>query len=175
MIIIRLALLLLLPLSVAARAQTSSSGSAAEEMTVITADKLLYDYRNQFAVFDNNVIVVDPQMRLTSDKLTVRFDESNQIQFIEARGQVYIEQEAQGFTARAELATYHVKEGKIVLEDSPQVLREGKILQGGTITYWRFLDKLESINAKLIIPSKDREKAGAPLAPPVGHKKEVAP
>ena len=130
--------------SMGALAQGPASSGTAEEMTVITSDKLLYDYRNQFAVFDDNVVVVDPQMKLTADKLTVRFDKNNQIQFIEARGQVYIEQAARGFTARAELVTYHVKEGKIVMEDSPQVVREGKILQGGKITYWRFQDKLES-------------------------------
>ena len=155
--------------SLGALAQGPASSGGAEEMTVITSDKLLYDYRNQFAVFDDNVVVVDPQMKLTSDKLTVRFDKNNQIQFIEARGQVYIEQAARGFTARAELVTYHVKEGKIVLEDNPQVVREGKILQGGKITYWRFHDKLESSEGtKLIIPSSDRNKAGAPGILPGG-------
>lgn len=157
-------LLLLLGLgSVPAFSQGPASAGAPEQMTVITSDRLLYDYRNQFAVFDDNVVVIDPQMKLTADKLTVRFDKNNQVQFIEARGQVYIDQQAQNFTARAEMVTYHVKEGKIVLEDNPQVVRNGSILQGGVITYWRFEDRLTSDKGtKLIIPSKEKDRAGQP-------------
>ena len=42
-----------------------------DEVTVITSDRLLYDYKNAFAVFDDNVVVIDPDLKLTSDHLLV--------------------------------------------------------------------------------------------------------
>ena len=50
-----------------------------DEVTVITSDRLLYDYKNAFAVFDDNVVVIDPDLKLTSDHLLVRFDENGEV------------------------------------------------------------------------------------------------
>ena len=128
-----------------------------DEVTVITSDRLLYDYKNAFAVFDDNVVVIDPDLKLTSDNLLVRFDENGEVEFLEAKGQVYIQQE--GLTARSELATYDVKKATIILQVNPMVQREGAMLTGDTVIYYRDEGRLECFpNARLIIPSDKRGK-----------------
>jgi len=134
-----------------------------EEVTVITSERLLYDYNNAFAVFEENVVVVDPKLRLTCDRMTVRFNEKGELNFLEARGQVYIQQDDK--TARAEMATYDVADGKIVLEVNPQVMRGGSILQGGKITFWRNENKMHvEGGSRLIIPPSDKVDPTAPPA-----------
>ena len=128
-----------------------------DEVTVITSDRLLYDYKNAFAVFEDNVVVIDPDLKLTSDHLLVRFDENGEVESLEAKGQVYIQQE--GLTARSELATYDVKKATIILQVNPMVQREGAMLTGDKIIYYRDEGRLECFpNARLIIPSDKRGK-----------------
>lgn len=137
------------------------TGLSTNDVTVITSERLVYDYNQAFAIFETNVVVVDPNLRLTCDKMTVRFNEKGDMNFLEARGQVYIQQDDK--TARAELATYDVAEGKIVLENNPQVMSGATILQGGKITFWRFQNRMESDGgSRLIIPPSEKKGAGLP-------------
>lgn len=116
------------------------SDSEEEKVTVITSDSLLFDYAKQFALFKGNVVVVDPGLRLTGDELTVYFDENDDVERIIAKGNTVIQME--DLNSRSEMATYEVKEGKIVLEGKPQVNRGRSVLQAEEITYWRFENKL---------------------------------
>ena len=126
-------------------------------MTVITSDHLLYDYKNAFAVFTDNVVVIDPKLKLTSDKLIVRFDEKGEVNFIEATGQVFIEQDE--ITARAEKATYDTVEGKIILTVNPLVQRGDAMLTGDKVIYYRNDGRLECYpHARLIIPAGEKGK-----------------
>lgn len=128
-----------------------------EGLTVITSDHLLYDYKNAFAVFTDNVVVIDPKLKLTADKLLVRFDEKGDVSFIEAKGQVFIEQD--DVTARAEVAEYDLAEGKIVLSVNPLVQRGDAMLTGDKVIYHRNDGRLECFpNARLIIPSDEKGK-----------------
>lgn len=141
--------------------EAATPSLSTDDVTVITSERLLYDYNQAFALFEDNVVVVDPDLRLTCDKMTVRFNEKGDMNFLEARGQVYIKQDDK--TARAELATYDVAEGKIVLENNPQVMSGATILQGGKITFWRFQNKMESTGgSRLIIPPSGKKGAGLP-------------
>ncbi|MFT7511814.1 MAG: lipopolysaccharide transport protein LptA [Candidatus Omnitrophota bacterium] len=142
-------------LAAAPAAAPAVKARKSDEVTVITADRLLYDYKNAFAVFEDNVVVIDPGLKLTSDKLLVRFDEKGEVEFIEAKGQVYIQTE--GLTARSEVATYDVKKATIVLQVNPVVQREGAMLTGDKVIYYRDEGRLECFpNARLIIPSDQR-------------------
>jgi lipopolysaccharide transport protein LptA len=155
-------------LALAAQAQNPSAPAAAaapkpagDQTTVITSDRLTYDYNKAYALFQDHVVVVDPSLKLTSDELEVKFDEKGDVAFLQARGQVFIQQAEK--TARAELASYFVKEGKIVLEKNPQVMQGGKILQGGRITFWRMQNRMEvDQGTQMIIPNSDREDAAIP-------------
>ena len=108
---------------------------AEEEVTIITADQLTADYKKHFAMFEGNVVVTDPQMQLTSEKLTVTFDNNNKIKSIKAEGKVNIRQTDK--VAKAETATYDIESGKIVLAGKPRVMRGKDMLEGEEITMFR--------------------------------------
>ncbi|MFH0908081.1 MAG: LptA/OstA family protein [bacterium] len=115
--------------------QVAKPQSATEDLTVITSDKLTFDYKKHYALFENNVVVVDPQMKLMSERMTVTFNESNKVENIRAEGKVVIVQEDK--TANSDLATYNVNTGEIVLTGHPTVTRGRDVLRGEKITFWR--------------------------------------
>ncbi len=111
-----------------------------EVATVITSERLTFDQSEQYALFEENVIVRDPGLRMRADRLTVFFDDANQAERIEAIGRVIIQQEET--TAWAGKATYDVVSGKILLEDQPRIRRGRDVLEGDTITFWRDTNKM---------------------------------
>jgi lipopolysaccharide export system protein LptA len=113
---------------------------AADDVTVITSDRLTFDYSKQYALFDGNVIVTDPEMKLTSDKLTVRFSEENDVETIIAEGNVRIWQADK--VATGGHAKYEVASGRIQLTRDPKVRRGKDLLEGTTITFWRDENKM---------------------------------
>jgi lipopolysaccharide export system protein LptA len=115
--------------------QAAKPGSATEDLTVITSDKLTFDYKKHYALFEDNVVVVDPQMKLMSDRMTVTFNESNKVESIRAEGKVLIVQDDK--TANSDLAIYNVGTGEIVLTGHPTVTRGKDVLRGEKITFWR--------------------------------------
>jgi lipopolysaccharide export system protein LptA len=124
-----------LPVAFAQQPAAAPKSGAAEQVTVITSDRLTFDYQNQYAVFEKNVMVTDPDMQLASDKLTVQFDESGKAQTIKAEGRVTITQADK--TSQSAVATYDVATGKIVLAGKPRVTRGRDVLEGDVITFWR--------------------------------------
>ncbi len=105
------------------------------EATVITSESLVYEGENMVAVFKNEVRVIDPRIRLSADKMTVRFGEDNSIIHIEAEGDVYIVQEDR--QSWSQMAAYDVPTGEIVLDGDPLIRRGMDMLQGDRITFWR--------------------------------------
>ncbi len=127
------------------------------DYTVITSDKLTYDAQAFFAVFEGNVVVSDPSMKMKSERLTVRFNETNEVENILAEGRVVMSQADK--RAWAAKATYDLTTGKIVLEGSPRVMRGKDLLLGDTITFWRDENRMVcEPRARLIIYP---EKGGA--------------
>jgi len=113
-----------------------------ERITEITSEKLLFDYEKRQAVFTGNVVVVDPDLQLTGDKLVVYMTEDDQVEKLDAEGNVEITME--GMQSRSGRAVYTLNDGKVVLTERPQVAREGSILQAETIYYWREENRLEA-------------------------------
>ncbi len=108
---------------------------AEEEVTIITSDQLTADYKQHFALFEGHVVVTDPQMQLTSEKLTLTFDTNNKIKTIKAEGKVNIRQTDK--LAKSDVATYDIDSGKIVLSGKPRVMRGKDMLEGEIITMFR--------------------------------------
>ena len=79
---------------------------ASPDATVVTADKLTFDYTQKFALFDGNVLVNDPRMQLSAQRLTIIFTEHGGAQTVKAEGKVLLTQGDK--KARAEVATYDV-------------------------------------------------------------------
>jgi lipopolysaccharide export system protein LptA len=124
-----------------------------EEVTVITSVRLTFDYRNQYALFEENVVVTDPQLRMNADRLLVEFDEAGDPKTIKAEGGVRLTQEE--LTADSDVATYDVVTGRIELTGNPRVRRGRDILSGDRILFWRDEEKMIcEPNAKLVIYSQ---------------------
>ena len=111
-----------------------------EQNTVITSDRLFYDYKQKFALFQTNVVVVDPRIKITADQMTVFFDESNKVAAIKCESagnnRVHISQEDK--VASSTLATYEVKSGNITLTGgSPEVISGHDRMTGDPIIFNR--------------------------------------
>ena len=128
---------------------------ASPTATVVTADKLTFDYIKKFALFENNVLVNDPRLQLSADRLTIIFTEDGGAQTLKAEGKVLLTQGEK--KARSDVATYDVVSGKIVLAGGPpQVMQGRNILEGEVITFWRDEQKLEcKPRARLVVYSED--------------------
>ncbi len=128
---------------------------ASPDATVITADKLTFDYLQKFALFENNVLVNDPRLQLSANRLTVIFTEEGGAQTIKAEGKVLLTQGDK--KARADVAAYDVASGRIVLAGGPpQVMQGRNILEGEVITFWRDQQRVEcKPRARLVVYSED--------------------
>ena len=141
-----------------ARAALDDDGRSLEaspDATVVTADKLTFDYIKKFALFENNVLVNDPRLQLSANRLTIVFTEDGGAQTIKAEGKVLLTQGDK--KARSDVATYDVPSGKIVLAGGPpQVMQGRNILEGEVITFWRDEQRLEcKPRARLVVYSED--------------------
>lgn len=102
--------------------------------TVITSRRLSLDQEQRRAVFEENVLVVDGDLTLTADKMTVIMSPSNTVQTIHAEGRIHATQGDRVAIARR--ADYDSREGKIVLTGDPKLQQGRDILKGDTITFW---------------------------------------
>lgn len=129
--------------------------AAAERVTEITSDKLFFDYEGKQAVFTGNVVVTDPDLQLTANKLVVTMTADDQIERLDAEGNVEIKME--GLHSRSGKAVYLLVEGKVILTDRPQVSREGSVMQAEKITYWRLENRIEAFPQARIIMFREGE------------------
>ena len=143
----------------AALADDGCSLEASPTATVVTAEKLTFDYIKKFALFENNVLVNDPRLQLSANRLTIVFTEDGGAQTIKAEGKVLLTQGDK--KARSDVATYDVASGKIVLAGGPpQVMQGRNILEGEVITFWRDEQRLEcKPKARLVVYSEDFDEA----------------
>ena len=141
--------------ALAALEDDGRSLEAAADATVVTADKLTFDYIKKFALFENNVVVNDPRLQLNANRLTIIFTEDGGAQTIKAEGKVLLTQGDK--KARADVAVYEVATGRIVLSGGPpQVMQGRNILEGEVITFWRDQQRLEcKPRARLVVYSED--------------------
>ena len=123
--------------------------------TVITATQLSFDQQKRRAVFEDNVVVTDREIKILCDRLEVFFTEDNKVDRIEAAGRVSIVRN--DLKATGEKATYDMKDGKVQLTGNPRIQRDQDTLTGETVTLWRNSKRiLCEPNARLVI-SSDQE------------------
>ena len=105
-----LPMLMICGIMVLPEAFAQSGKNETSQVTVITSDKLTFDYKQHYALFERNVVVTDPDMKLRCNELTARFDDKNKVQEILATQNVQIEQEDK--IAMAGKAVYKVITGE---------------------------------------------------------------
>lgn len=116
---------------VAADPSAGSTGDAG--VTVITSEMMTFKYKEKHAVFQNDVVVVDPRMKLYSDKMTVFFDEDNKAKSIKAEGNVIIAQD--DIRARGTHVEYDVAAEEITMTGEPMIVKGKTLCSAGLIKY----------------------------------------
>ena len=119
--------------SVLSQSDLLSGMEDSDQVTVITSEKLTFDYKQKFALFEDDVVAVDPQMKLTCNKLVVWFDKDGEAKVIKAEGNVRMAQDDK--VAESGEAVYDLRKRKVVLTKSPRVQQGRDFLEGTVITY----------------------------------------
>lgn len=126
--------------------------------TTITSREMSYDYKRSIAIFQDDVVVIDPQVRLETDTLTVLFDSTNEIKSVTAVGNVRIKSEDKSATCNK--AIYLAQSGEILLTGNARLMRNNDVLEGRQITFWLNEERVLCKPGKLIIYS-GQERSGA--------------
>ena len=104
--------------------------------TVITSDKLDFDYEELVALFDGNVVVKDQQFTLKADRMIVFIEkDTNEIKRVDASGKVHVTTTG-GMTATCGKATYTRKNGQIIIQINPVVTKGENVITGNKMSVW---------------------------------------
>lgn len=138
---------------ISAAKSTVSPVSAAEVVsaetnavpTRITAKRMEYDYKEAVALFDEDVVVTDPKFRMTSEKMIVFFQGTNEMKQLVVIGNVSISNDNR--TAVCEKAVYTKATGQIVMTGNAVLQRVGQgeagKVTGDRITIWVDEERIE--------------------------------
>ena len=80
-------------LAAPALAELADNGQSLElspDATVVTADKLTFDYTRRFALFEGNVLVNDPRLQLSAGRLTIILGEDGSARTVKAEDHVLL-------------------------------------------------------------------------------------
>ncbi len=113
--------------------QTGNSESNA--VTVITSKELFFDYKAKTVHFEQNVHVQDSKLQMDCETLEVRFSEKNEINWIEALGNVKLFHEKR--EAYAGRVVYDIKTDEFLLEKNPKLVDGRNWLMGEQIRFGR--------------------------------------
>jgi lipopolysaccharide export system protein LptA len=101
--------------------------------TKITSNRLDFDYKRMVAVFSGDVVAVDPEVKITTDKLTMAFGDDQQVKLVTCTGKVRIWY--QDKTASANRAVYQSRKGEVELLGDAKLTRGGDTVQGDRIVF----------------------------------------
>lgn len=125
-----------------------------EGPTRITADRLEFDYREMIALFEDNVVVTDPELNMTADRMLVYFDGTNEVRQVTARGEVRVK--SGNRSADCDKAVYLRNRGQLILTGNVVLRRDRNVLSGHRITFWINDERVEVEPGKMIIhPEND--------------------
>lgn len=132
--------LLLFSLSCVVHAQTDEffTGRRRDSQagpTVITSDRLEFDYKDFIARFEDNVVVTDPEFTLQANVMVVYFENTNEIKRVVAAGDVFLKNG--DMTAVCGKATYTRATGQVLIEDDTPVVTKGENrITGEKMSIW---------------------------------------
>ena len=162
-------LALAVAVSLAART-VSASVSVENSGTVITAERIEYDYKMSLILFEENVKVVDPQYTMTASRVFVTLQHTNDVRRVKAIGNVKLVSGDR--VASCNEALYTRADGKIVLTGNAVLQRSHDKLEGNTITIWVDDQRMVSIPATLTLDAHPVKTSGKNQN---GKKKHLLP
>ena len=132
--------------------------AAVDGQTVITSGELTYDYKRSIAIFQEDVVVQDPQVRMESDMLTVLFGATNDIKSVTAVGNVRLRSGDK--RASCNKAIYIARTGEILLSGKAVLMRQTDRLEGKQITFWLNEERVVCKPGRLVIHSAKERSDG---------------
>ena len=150
----------LLPLLGAGRALALSTDK--DQPITIDADYAKLDKNKQITIYTGNVVVVQGSIRMTGDKLTVYYDDDQQVKEAYMDGKpAHFKQRPDGrdvdFTGQALHLEYHAKDNLLRLIDHAKLTQGQEVMTGPRIDY----DTEASILTARGLTEKEKA-AGAP-------------
>ncbi len=155
----------MIPILIGALVAISFSGFAADVKsavkTVITSDSLMFDYGRSTCIFDGNVVVDDPRVKMECTKLHVFFDTTNSVDTIVATGSVKVWQaDRRGVCDKA---VYTAKTGTILMTGKPRLQSGNNLVRGDEIKIFVNSEKVvSSPKARLVVFPEEIEKERKP-------------
>lgn len=131
--------------------------------TVITSNRMEYDYAEGAILFEENVKVADPQFTMTADRIIVLLDGTNNLKQVRCLGNVVLVSENR--TARCAEAIYTKVDGKIVLIGEAVLQRAKDQIWGRKITIWVDDERMECEPARMVIDSSSMSGQGKQVLP----------
>ncbi len=96
------------------------------------SDKFTYILKDNIYILDGKVIMKGEDMNLLCDKLYL-FSKDNNLERIDAKGKVRLI--SKGTIAKSEKAVYDFKEDRVVLTETPRILKDNVEMEGESIVY----------------------------------------
>ena len=129
------------------RNKAKPSAPETNRNTVITADKLTFDYEKHYGLLENDVHVVGKDISIDADRIEIRFSADNQVTNMVATGNVSIRQ-ADG-VATCSTARCDVVRGEMILTGNPKLTGGQRLMKGDVITINREPGK-KSVRVKCV-------------------------
>lgn len=148
--------------------KSGSSTNAPLRETIITSDKIDFDYNEGVILFDEHVVVDDPQFVMRSDRLLVFMESTNDVSQVMAVGNVVFSNEMR--SATCDKAVYTRKDGQVVLSGDVRLKTEGETtgeVRGKKVVIWVDDERVEVLEgARITLPPGTFKKVGE-------HEKKV--
>jgi len=150
------------------------AAAAAGQELEVTSDTLNMDFGGRSAVFEGNVRVSDAKMVLSAEKMNVVLTEDEELQSIEAIGNVVIEELGTEHSATAGRAFYDVLAGTVTMLEDPWLFDgESSKTRAKKIIYYRDTEKFYLEDPVIKWRTRGRGEGGLPsLFRPGGKKGE---
>jgi lipopolysaccharide transport protein LptA len=141
--------------------RAGSSTNVPQRETIITSEKIEYDNHEGVILFDEHVLVDDPQFVMRSDRLLVFMESTNDVNQVMAIGNVIFSNEMRSATCKK--AVYTRKDGQIVLSGDVHLKTEGETtgeVRGQRVVIWVDDERVEVLEgATVTLPPGTFKKA----------------
>ena len=131
------------------RAIAESEVKLSNEEWKVTASRGMLMVLERTAFLEGGVQVESQELNMTCSTLNLSFDESNEIDWIEALGEVRILHE--GREATAGKAVFDVATDEFLLEDNPKLVDGKNRMLGEKIRFWRSTGRMVCDRAQVVI------------------------
>lgn len=142
--------------------QAPAQKAAPVPNTVITSDRLTFDYNRMVAVFDGNVDARDPEVHMTGERLTVFFEGSNEVKSVTAIGNVRVYHRDR--RAECDRAVYIKRLGQVEMTGNAKLYRGRDVVEGDAITFWLDEERMLVEPGTLILYPEEDEGNGTGAA-----------